>query len=501
MSAPIVLGIDLGTTRTKVGLISTDGRALGFARAEHAMNVDPSTGRAEQDPEAWWAGLGKAVREAVAAADAREEAGAKRDGGTPRVDPVAICVVGHGPSLTAVDEAGRAVRPAMTWLDSRARGEQAELEAATGLRGWALGVLPAARWLERHEPDAAARAAWYLNSWEALALRLSGQASTTLVPGGRGVPRDELAGTGLNLARVAPEASAGTVLGGLTTDAASHLGLRAGIPVVAGLVDAFASFHGARMLEPGDAIDVGGAAGGFGVYSDLPIEVAGGFTTPAPLQGRFSVGGAMAATGASLDWLARDILDPSTSIADLIDEAATIEPGSDGLLFLPYLAGERSPIWDPTARGAFAGLTLRHGRAHLSRAVLEAAALAIRHVADPMLAAGIEVTAMRACGGPARAAAWNQIKADVTGFVVEVPRVRETATVGAGIVAAVGVGAHPDLRTAIGAMTVIDRRFDPDPERIQIYDRVFEAYVALHPAIAPVLARANRGKARVVAAA
>ena len=498
MSAPIVLGIDLGTTRTKVGLISTDGRPIGFARAEHVTDVDPATGRAEQDPEAWWAGLGAAVREAVGSATGKD---AERARGSAAIDPIAICVVGHGPSLTAVDAQGRPVRPTMTWLDSRARAEQAELEEATGLRGWALGVLPAVRWLERHEPDAAARATWYLNSWEALALRLSGRAATTLVPGGRSVPRDELAGTGLNLARVAPEASAGTVLGLLTQDAASHLGLRAGIPVVAGLVDAFASFHGARMLEAGDAIDVGGAAGGFGVYSPRPIEVGGGFTTPAPLPGLHSVGGAMAATGASLDWLAQDVLSSSVSIAELIDEAAAIEPGADGLLFLPYLAGERSPIWDPTARGAFVGLTLRHGRAHLARVVLEAAALAIRHVAEPMLAAGIEVGAMRACGGPARSAAWNQIKADVTGFTVEVPAARETATVGAGIVAAVGVGAHPDLPSAIRAMTSIDRRFEPDPERQGIYDRVYEAYVGLHPAIAPVLARGRERALRAVAAA
>ena len=495
MSAPIVLGIDLGTTRTKVGLISTDGRAIGFARAEHSTEVDPVTGRAEQDPETWWAGLGAAVREAVSAADV------ETTGRAGAIDPIAICVVGHGPSLTAVDAAGRPVRPAITWLDSRARAEQAEMEEATGLRGWALGVLPAARWLERHEPETAARTAWYLNSWEALALRLSGHAATTLVPGGREVPRDDLAGTGLNLARVAPEASAGTVLGELTPEAASHLGLRVGIPVVAGLVDAFASFHGARMLEAGDAIDVGGAAGGFGVYSGRRIEVAGGFTTPAPLPGLYSVGGAMAATGASLDWLAQDVLGGSVSIAELIDEAAAIEPGADGLLFLPYLAGERSPIWDPTARGAFVGLTLRHGRAHLARAVLEAAALAIRHVAEPMLAAGIDVTAMRACGGPARAAAWNQIKADVTGFTVEVPRVRETATVGAGIVAAVGVGAHPELPSAIRAMTAIDRRFEPEPKRHATYDRVYEAYVALHPAIAPVLARSGDRTAHAAAAA
>lgn len=480
MSDDAVLGIDLGTTRTKVGLISTGGEPLGFARADHALDVDPATGRAEQDPAAWWDGLGRAVRVAL-------DAAATKAGRA--VTPAAICVVGHGPTLTAVDEAGRPVRPAITWLDSRARGEQSELEAATGLRGWALGVLPAARWLERHEPAVAARTRWYLNSWEAMALRLCGRAATTVVPGGTALPLAQAAATGLAAERVATEARAGTVLGGLTRDAATELGLPAGVPVVAGMVDAFASFHGARMLRPGDAIDVGGAAGGFGVYATSPIAVPGGFTTPAPLEGLYSVGGAMAATGAALDWFARDVIGGGVTIDALIDEAAAVEPGAEGLVFLPYLAGERSPIWDPTARGAFAGLTLRHERAHLTRAILEAAALAIRHVAAPMLAAGIEVTAMRACGGPARSDAWNRIKADVTGFTVEVPRVRETATVGAAILAAVGVGAHPDVPSAIEAMTAIDRRFEPDAARREAYDRRYAAYVDLHPAIGPIVAR------------
>ena len=232
------------------------------------------------------------------------------------------------------------------------------------------------------------------------------------------------------------------------------------------------------------------------MYATRPIEVAGGFTTPAPLPGLHSVGGAMAATGAALDWFARDVLGGGTPIDDLIAEAAAVEPGADGLLFLPYLAGERSPLWDPTARGAFAGLTLRHGRAHMTRAILEAAALAIRHVAEPMLAAGIEVRAMRACGGPARSDAWNRIKADVTGFTVEVPRVLETAAVGAAIVAAAGIAAHADLPSAIRAMTSIDRRFEPDPANRAVYDRAYEAYVALHPAIAPVLGRLARVESR-----
>ena len=484
------LGIDLGTTRTKVGLIGRDGAPLGSGRAEHEMTVDPTAGVAEQDPEGWWTGLRQAVGAALDAAEATHGS---------RPVPAAICVTGHGPSLTAVDASGVAVRPALMWLDSRAASERADLEVATGLRGWALGVLPAALWLQRNEPAHAGRARWYLNSWEALALRLTGAAATTVVEGGAAVPRNALIETNLDLHKVAPEVETGSVLGGLTQEAASHLGLPAGVPVVAGLVDAFASFHGARMLEVGDAIDVGGAAGGFGVYADRPVAVAGGFTTPAPLPGRYSVGGAMAATGAALDWFAGDVLAGAVAVPDLLAEAAATKPGSDGLVFLPYLAGERSPLWDPQARGAFVGLTLGHGRAHMARAILEAAALAIRHVARPMLDAGLTVTAMRACGGPAASDGWNQIKADVTGFTVEVPRVRETAAVGAAIVAAVGVGAHASLPAAIRAMTSIDRRFEPDPERASTYDRVFETYVGLYPAVAPVLRRSQAGVAGVAA--
>lgn len=504
MTAPAFLGIDLGTTRTKVGLFGLDGAPLGFGRAEHAMDVDPATGRAEQDAGAWWDGLGSAIREALAGAGA----GAGGGGGTAAgaggaagtagaashagragdvAAPVAICVAGHGPSLVAVDAQGVPVRPAITWLDSRPAPERGELEAGTGLLGWALGVLPAALWLERHDVPAATGARWYLNSWEAIAMRMTGTPATTVVPGGAALPLEATAGTGLRVDRVAPPVAAGTSLGTLTGTAAAHLGLPAGIPVIAGLVDAFASFHGAGLRRPGDAIDVGGAAGGFGVYADRPVAIRGGFTTLAPLPGLHSVGGAMAATGAALDWLARDVLAGAFSIPDLLAESAGVEPGADGLVFLPYLAGERSPLWDPGARGAFAGLTLRHGRGHLTRAVLEAAALAIRHVAQPVREAGIKVTAMRVCGGPARDDGWNRIKADVTGFPVEVPRVRETAALGAAIVAAVGVGAYPDLPAAIEAMTAVDRRFEPDPARMAIYDDVFEAYIGLHPAISAVL--------------
>jgi len=316
---------------------------------------------------------------------------------------------------------------------------------------------------------------------------MTGEAATALVAGQPFPDATMLAEAGISPGRIPPPLVAGSAVGGLTDEAAAQLGLRPGTPVVAGVVDAWASFHGAGMTAAGDAIDVGGAGGGFGVYWDERIAVPGSYVTIAPLPGLFSIGGAMAATGRAIDWLRDAVLADGATTEALIEEAAATPPGADGALFLPYLAGERSPLWDPTARAAFVGLTLRHGRGHLVRAVLEASALAIRHVAEPILAAGIRVGEMRVCGGPARSETWNQIKADVTGFRVALPSVPETAVVGSAVLAATGIGAYPDVPAAIRGMTRVERHLDPRPEHRERYDATYTAYTRLHPAIAPIV--------------
>jgi len=165
---PVVLGIDVGTTETKSGLVTLDGRLLALARAAHPLRPGPGQGVAEQDPEAWWSAVSRTTRELL-----------DRSPG----EVLAVAVDGHGPTLTAIDAAGRPTRQAITWLDTRASAEQAELTEVSGLRGWALGVLPAALHVERHEPGVAAETRWYLNTWQFLPHRLTGIAATTLVPG------------------------------------------------------------------------------------------------------------------------------------------------------------------------------------------------------------------------------------------------------------------------------------------------------------------------------
>ena len=469
---PAILALDIGTSEAKGGLITAEGRLLAAARGAYPMDYDATSGRAEQDPAAWWAAL-KAVTRELAEAHG----------------PIAaVCCVGQAPTLVAVDALCEPARPAMTWMDTRVASEVPALEAATDFAGWALGVLPAARWLERNEPEAASRARWYLNTWEWAALRLTGVAARTVSLGQHAISAQEAASAGLSANRLPPVVEAGAQVGEVTATAAAELALSAGIPVFAGTVDSFASFHGAGLVDVGDAIDTGGTSGGLAVYWDAQVAVPGAWIAPAPLPDRWMVGGAMTATGKALDWFADQVVGGADAIT-LVRAAASIEPGAHGLLFLPYLAGERSPIWDPRARGAFVGLTLAHGAPHLARAIMEGAAFALRQVATPILAAGLRVDELRVTGGTASHDAWNQVKADVLGVTVFVPEVIDAALLGAGIIAAVGLGWYPDTVAGIRGMVRIDHRCEPIPANRAIYDALFDVYTALWPALAPTAHR------------
>ncbi len=480
-SDPVILAVDLGTSELKVGLVAADGTILGEAREPCPTEVDRGTHAAEQDPTDWWLALVDTLLVDLAWVSARSSI-------------AAICVVGQGPTMVPVEPKGHRTHPAITWLDGRPAAEAPGLERATGLAGWSLGILPAARWLERHDPAAAARTRWYLNAWEWAAFRLTEVAATTRSLGQVLPDRARLSAAGLAVERLPPVVETGSIVGALLPAAAADLGVAAGIPVVAGTNDAFASFLGAGLLERGDAVDTGGTSGGLAVYWDVPVEVPGAWVAPAPIPDRWLIGGAMTATGRALDWLADDVLG-GVPVETLIAEAATVPPGCDGLVFLPYLAGERSPLWDPDARGAFVGLTLAHGRGHLARAVLEAAAYALRHVAAPVRAAGLGIDHLVVTGGTARSEVWNRIKADVLGVPVDVPAVRETALLGAAMLGAVAIGLYPDLRSAVRAMARVDHRLEPESATAGVYEAGYAAYVDLWPRIASVVHRLGEERA------
>ena len=455
MTDPIraVIGLDIGTTEAKAICLGLDGQLIGLGRAGYGMDTGPD-GRAEQDPGDWWSALSAAVRQLDLTG----------------VDVLAICGVTQGPTLVAADDDGVPVRPAVTWQDRR--------PGDTG-----FGLLPRMAWLAREDPVAAMRSVWLLPAWDALGLWLTGVAATSLQAHETAIGADALESVGVLPSQVPAARRVGSVLGSLRPIVGAALGLRPGTPVVCGVNDGAASMLGAGLLDPGDAVDTGGASGGIAIYANRAVRVEGLYCAPAPLPGRWAVGGAMAALGASVDWLRSTVLGDRWTIEELFAEAAVVPAGADGIVFLPYLAGERAPVFDDAARGAFAGLTLGHGRGHLARAVLEGTAFAMRDVAEPLTAAGAPVTSLRLAGRTTPDDLWGRIKADVLGVPTIVPAVGETAVVGAAILAATGVGAAPDLASGVTSMTAIARRLEPDPTVREAYDAAFARYRALYPAL------------------
>lgn len=455
---PAVLGIDLGTSEVKIALVSLDGLPLGLGRGSYPTDIGPD-GRAEQDPRDWWTALAGAVRSVAETGTGVAVAG--------------ICCVGQGPTLVAADADGWPAHPALTWQDRRA-----------GAGGY--GLLPRMAWLAREDPGAIARSRWLLSSWDALGLLLTGVAVTS-VQRHESVPSAAALDTADVLHDRVPAARpVGALLGGLRADRAAELGLPAGIPVVVGVNDGAASMLGAGLRLPGDAVDTGGTSGGLAIYADRPVQVGRSFLSPAPLEGRWVVGGAMAALGATVDWVRSSLLDGRWTADELFEAAAGVPAGADGLVLLPYLAGERAPVFDEDARGVLFGLTLSHGPAHVARAALEAAAYALRDVAEPLAAAGAPVRELHMAGRSVPGDLWARIKAGVLGVPAVIPRVPDTAVLGAAILAAAGTGAHPDLEAAVLAMTAVDRRIDPDPADRARYDEAFARYRALYPALRPV---------------
>jgi xylulokinase len=468
----MLLGIDLGTTSVKALLLGAGGELLGAGRSTHASHTDGAM--VVQDPDTWWTGVVRAVREAVGAQDDMVPGALS-----------GIAVSGQGPTTVAIDAAGRHLGPAITWLDTRAAPIAAELSARLDVPVWQLGSLPHERWLARHEPELHARAAAFVSSWDWLTCQLSGWIGRS-VPSVSLHPRDEvLRAGGGEVVRFGAPVEWGSVVGALRPAAAAALGIPAGTPVVAGGNDALASFHGAGLVEAGDAVDAGGTAGGLGVYWDREIAVPGTYRAPAALPGLWLYGGAMNAVGKSVDWVLGVLAPGDTPTADgLLAAAFGTSVGADGLVFLPYLAGERAPIDDERARGVLAGLSLDHGPAHIVRAVLEAGGYALRHVAEPITRAGLRIDRLVVSGASHRLRPIAAMRADILGVPVDVPVLADTAAVGAAILAAIGTGVHADARSAIRAMVRIAERAEPHAGFRDRYDELYRVYRKLYPATA-----------------
>jgi xylulokinase len=477
-----LLAIDLGTSSVKVGLFAAGGELLSFARQGYGLPRTDADGAAEADPEQWWSATAGAIGEAASDVDLRSVR--------------AICVGGQGPTLVLVDAAGRPVRPALSWMDTRCAPHSARLAARLGSDRAAWSLVPRLAWLAEHEPPSLARARWALQAWDFLGSRLGGgrvAAASTFA--GDAVWRAdwlEAAGPSVSSSLVPPAVDAGQPYAETDGPWAAAVGLPRGIPIVGGMNDGIGSIVGADGSVIGRATDPGGAAGGLALTWDAPLDVPGVSCWAGLEAGTYILGGAFAAGGRAMDWWAG--LATEADLPRALELAASAPPGAGGLVCLPFLAGERSPLWDPAARGAIIGLTLEHGPAHLARAVLESTGYQLRLLSETIIGAGARIDELRVCGGQARSRLWNQIKADITGLRVGVPRLPEVALMGDAVCAAIGAGLYPDLATASRAMVQVETVLEPDQALRAVYDDLFGVYRAAYPALKPLfepLARAG----------
>ncbi len=490
-----VLGIDVSTTATKAVLIDEAGAVLGVGTAEYNFE-SPRPLWSEQDPRLWWDGAVTAIRDVVSTT------------GVAASDVAAIGLTGQMHGAVLLDGAGEVLRPAILWNDQRTGAEcdfirQAlgpeRLISITGNDALTGFTAPKLVWVRDHEPTIWRRIEHVVLPKDYLRLRLTGDYALDKADGAgtllfdlaaRDWSPEVLAALQIDPAWMPRTWEGPEITGTVTAEAAAATGLRAGTPVVAGGGDQAANAVGVGAVSPGTMALSLGTSGVVFASTDQPLFEPHGrvhaFCHAVP--GRWHLMSVMLSAAGSLRWY-RDTLSPGTAFGDLVAEAAEAPPGSDGLLFLPYLSGERSPHPDPLARGAFVGLTLSHERRHLTRAVLEGVAFGLRDGLDLMVGAGMPAPAqIRASGGGTASELWRQILADVLGAEIATVNTTEGAAYGAALLAAVGAGWFPTVDAAIAACVQATVVASPGHDAAR-YTEVHALYRDLYPALAPTFHR------------
>jgi xylulokinase len=490
-----VLGIDVSTTATKAVLIDEAGAVRGVGTAEYGFDV-PQPLWSEQEPRLWWDGAVTSIRSVLASA------------GVSGDDVVAIGLTGQMHGLVLLDEDDAVLRPAILWNDQRTAAEcdlirdvvgRDRLVAITGNDALTGFTAPKIVWVRENEPEIWARIAHILLPKDYVRLRLTGEYALDKADGAgtilfdlaaRDWSAEILRALEIDPAWLPPTFEGPTVTGAITSESAAATGLRAGTPVVAGGGDQAANGVGVGVVAPGAIALSLGTSGVIFAATDRPLFEPQGrvhaFCHAVP--GRWHMMSVMLSAAGSLRWF-RDALAPEVAFGDLAGSAAEVPVGSDGLLFLPYLTGERSPHPDPLARGAFVGLTIAHDRRHLTRAVLEGVAFGLRDGLDLMTEAGMPPPSqIRASGGGTASPLWRQILADVLGAEIATVNTTEGAAYGAGILAAVGSGWFPSVDAACEALVSATPAAAPGPNA-PAYADAHAIYRDLYPALAPTFKR------------
>jgi xylulokinase len=489
----LLLGLDISTTGAKALLIDEAGVVVSSATTDLSLSM-PRPLWSEQDPYAWWDGMVASIRRALASAGAK---------GT-QVRCVGLTGQMHG--LVLLDVYGNVLRPAILWNDQRtgaqcdeirARLGRARLIQVTGNDALTGFTAPKILWVREHEPEVYARAAHILLPKDYIRYRLTGDYATDKAGAAGTLLMDIKARDWSPEVLEALEIPAGwlprthegpQITGQVSEEATSATGLKAGTPVVGGGGDQSAQAVGVGAVEPGlVALTLGTSGVVFASTGEPFIEPEGrlhAFCHAVP--GRWHLMGVMLSAAGSLRWY-RDTLAPGVDLDALLTPAADIPAASEGLIFLPYLTGERTPYPDPLARGAFVGLTVRHSQAHLTRAVLEGVAFGLRDSFELIKSAGLaEIGQVRVSGGGAKSPLWRQILADVLDVELVTVTTTEGAAYGAALLAGAGVGVWPDVAVACQRTVKLTGRAQPQPQVAARYAEAYAYYGQLYPALKPI---------------
>jgi xylulokinase len=486
-----VVGIDTSTTATKAVLVDERGTVVGIGVGEYDFEI-PRPGWTEQSPSLWWDATVAAIRDVLGSTGVAGES----------VAAIGLTGQMHGLVLLGADDG--VLRPAILWNDQRTAAACDAIRAAVGpqrliditgndaLTGF---TAPKLVWVRDNEPEVWSRIAHVLLPKDFVRLMLTGDHALDKADGAGTILFDlaardwspEVVGAlGIDPAWLPPTFEGPEVTGSLSTTAAEATGLRAGTPVIAGGGDQAANAVGVGAVAPGVVALSLGTSGVIFATTDRPLRDPAGqvhaFCHAVP--GRWHLMTVMLSAAGSLRWF-RDTLAPTEGYASLVDAAGAVPAGSDGLLFLPYLSGERSPHPDPNARGAFVGLSLAHDRRHMTRAVLEGVAFGLRDGLDQMISTGMPAPdQIRASGGGIASPLWRQILADVLGAEVATVNTTEGAAYGAALLGAVGAGWAPSVEDVAAAFVRVSPAASPGPDAPR-YAEVHAAYRELYPALAP----------------
>ena len=486
-----VIGIDVGTTAVKALLVDTQGVILAEGEVEHPVSV-PRPGWSEQHPEMWWRSTVTAVREALQSADQKNF----------KVEVNAIGLSGQMHSSVFLDADGEVIRPALLWNDVRTAAQCREILDTVGIEGLrdSVGNLPLEGftapkllWLRENEPENYSHLRTLLLPKDYIRYLMCGEYATepsdaagTLLYDVRGRCWSKLMLDALEVDEgILPRVVESTEVSGLVTaDAAKELGVPAGVPVVGGGADNAAGAVGCGATKSTVLQASIGTSGAVVLPSSRPhvAEDMNLHTFCHAAPGMWYLMGVVLSAGSSLRWL-RDTIAPGTSYDFLTARAEKVPVGSEGLMFLPYLSGERTPHNDANARGVFFGLSFAHDLGHLTRAVIEGVCFAMRDSLELMKLQGVSPNEVRAIGGGARSRMWLQTLANTVGLPINTVEPAGGAGYGAALLAAVGIGAYESVEDAVRTCIRTQRAVGPDDSVAAMYEDLYGTYRRLYPAL------------------